>query len=402
MRSRLVTVFVAMAVGLVLLFAVPLAYVLSVAATHEAVTQTERTASLVAAALAERESGPGDVTTQYLATLLRPGEGATYIAPTGAITQVGHDAIGHQAEVVLTRTVRGGGVVTIVRSGVDVDRAVLDLVQPLVLTALGLVVVAALAGGLLAKRVAQPFQDLAEDADRLGHGDFDLTVRPTGLPEVDAIGTALTASATRLKDQLEREREFAVTASHELRTPITALRLEIEDVTLRPGTPPDVVEDLRRALGELDRLSAAVTGVLERARDQRTEGLADVDLTALVDEVARAVNADPDPGARPLTTLTGRRVHARVVPAVATQVLERLIRHATTHGDEPVTIAVQERDGRVEVQVQHAGPAATDVLPEVRTLAESTGGRLTVAPSRTATFVLSLPCATGRPTPGPT
>jgi len=52
-------------------------------------------------------------------------------------------------------------------------------------------------------------------------------------------------------------------ASHELRTPITALRLSLEDLTLWDSTPPAVRAELQRALREIDRLSTAVTRVLE-------------------------------------------------------------------------------------------------------------------------------------------
>ena len=93
-------------------------------------------------------------------------------------------------------------------------------------------------------------------------GRFDVEVPHYGVPEAEAIGSALRRSARDLDALVRREREFAVSASHELRTPVTALRLEIEDVASWPQTPPDVAEELSRALAELDRLSATISTLL--------------------------------------------------------------------------------------------------------------------------------------------
>ena len=114
---------------------------------------------------------------------------------------------------------------------------------------LGLVLLAAVTGFLLAKRLARPFGELADAADHLGQARFDVALPHYSIPEAEAIGAALRRASTQLDSLVEREREFAANVSHQLRTPVTALRLTLEDLSMWPETPPTVAaERVARAI----------------------------------------------------------------------------------------------------------------------------------------------------------
>jgi signal transduction histidine kinase len=87
---------------------------------------------------------------------------------------------------------------------------------------------AAAFAGWSARRLAQPFESLATSARALGDGDFSTRAPRSGLPEADAIAEALDGTAERLGRAVERASAFTADASHQLRTPLTALRLQLD------------------------------------------------------------------------------------------------------------------------------------------------------------------------------
>ena len=269
MRDRLIGALVGMTIAVVVLFSVPRAYVVANLVERQEERKVERSADLLAVLVAERQTDAEPVTSEFLEQTLNEAEYVEYVAPDGSTVSAGQPAPGDDSDITVTHELPEGGELTMARSGTLVEERVSDALLPLVVVGLSLTVLAVVVGYFLARRMARPFTELADKADQLGEGRFDLDVPHYRVPEAEHIGTALRGAATQLDDLVRREREFAVNASHQLRTPITALRLEIEDVTLWPETPPQVADHLRGVLGELDRLSAAITELLDVARGQR-------------------------------------------------------------------------------------------------------------------------------------
>jgi signal transduction histidine kinase len=403
MRERLAVALVALTLGVVTVLLVERAY--ATAALIQAAEQREvqRSADLLATLLGETQA---PVTSRLLEDVLNAGEHVEYVAADGTRVEwaVHEDEADDHSDqdVVVTQPVDGGGTLTFTRHEEVVADRVADALLPLVLVGLGLLAVAGLAAVLIAGWLSRPFRELAATAEHIGRGDFDVRVPRYAVPEADAVGRALRVSAEDLDTLVRRERDFAAHASHQLRTPITALRLELEDLALAPQTPPEVVPALSGALGQLDRLSDNVAAVLDASRGSRFGVVSDLDLAALVrDTVQRWRGLAPR---RALVDQCDGPVAVHLPAGSLMQLMDLLIGNAVTDGSGTVTVSVRRHNSYAEVLVADRGagevagagarsPLArgTAGLATAMETAEALGGQLRLAEAEHTTFSLVLP-----------
>ena len=90
-----------------------------------------------------------------------------------------------------------------------------------------LLMASSLVGAVLARRLSRSVTSLATAATRIGSGDLEVRVRPSGPPEVASVGRVLNVLGARVRAMLQEERELSAELSHRLRTPVTALRLDV-------------------------------------------------------------------------------------------------------------------------------------------------------------------------------
>lgn len=267
------------------------------------------------------------------------------------------------------------------------------------------VLVAGGVGWLVTARLVRPLRAIRDDAVRLGHGDFSIRPVRSGVSELDETADALADTATRLSNTLRREREFSSDASHQLRTPLTSLRLSIESELAAPRTEPS--QALQEALGEIDRLETTISMLLDLARDRPIErGALDVD-RMVVDLNDRWAGVFAAQGRR-LHCAVRRPVVAHVSREVLDQIVDILISNAAQHGLGPVSVEIAAEGGNVSVTVTDSGRLARDPsglfsrrdpaasghglgLALARSLAEAEGGRLVVASVAPTAFRLLLP-----------
>jgi signal transduction histidine kinase len=268
--------------------------------------------------------------------------------------------------------------------------------------------VAALVALAVSRRLARPIEELSRSAERLGGGDFTPTGSPSGVPEIDAAREALEVTATRIRDMLERERAFAADASHQLRTPLAALRLDLEAAARR-----DEHESTRalaaQALAQVERLEGTIETILEFARDLPRERTT-VEVASLLGAVERDWRGRFAADARPL-----RIEHedgAAGVPiseSAARETLNVLLENALLHGSGAVTVVARPTGSAIALDVRDEGGGVSDPsrlfvrrsasaagtgigLALARSLAESEGGRLLYDDSASqTTFTLLLP-----------
>ena len=328
---------------------------------------------------------------------------------------------------VLTFPVAGVGAMQLARPLDGVDRTLSRLRAVLLVLILAGTAIAAALSRLFSRTVVAPITALTETAEHIeATGDLDRRIETTGKDEVGRMGTRFNAMLDRLRgsqralaDSVETQRRLIADASHELRTPVTSLRTNVEVLRDVDG----LGDEERRALladvaDQAEELGELVTDLIELARGNEPGfAVEDVRLDEVVAEaVARARRHSP--GVRFETTLEPSVVEGapdRLGRAV-NNLLDNAAKHSPAGGTVEVTVARGEvavrdhGDGIDPVDAEHIfdrfyrGANARDRpgsglgLAIVRQVAEAHGGAASVeqAPGGGACFRLRLP-ATGAP-----
>lgn len=158
-----------------------------------------------------------------------------------------------------------GGVVRVTQSVDAIDRRVRRDVLGLVGIGLVALVLGLAFAWFLAGTLARPLQRLAAAARRVEAGDLGARADPEGSSENREVAHAFNDMTERLEQVLVAQREFVANASHQLRTPLTGLRLRLEAASLKAGA--EVAEELDAAEREVDRLARLLTALLTLARE---------------------------------------------------------------------------------------------------------------------------------------
>ena len=132
--------------------------------------------------------------------------------------------------------------------------------------ALAALAVSAVMALVQARRLARPAQDLARAASRVASGDARPVGRRYGIIELDRIADGMDFAVQRVSEMIAAEQDFAVDASHQLRTPLTALSMRLEEMVEAADDPGVVREEGAAALAQTDRLAEVVHQLLGRAR----------------------------------------------------------------------------------------------------------------------------------------
>jgi signal transduction histidine kinase len=245
----------------------------------------------------------------------------------------------------------------------EVDRRVRDTWLTLAAVAGISLLAASLIGVALARWIAAPLRRVQEGATALGDGDLATRVpERSGPPEVRALAAAFNETARRLEELIEAQDAFVADASHQLRTPLTALRLRLENLESEGG---DDGADVLAALDEVRRLARMVDGLLALARAERHAAgslAVPVAVTAALDERRDAWAPVGDERAVTIAVEGAADLSVLVEPGRFAQVVDNLLDNALEASPPGTTVvlrAVEDGD-RVEVHVEDQGPGMND------------------------------------------
>ncbi len=206
---------------------------------------------------------------------------------------------------------------------------------------------------VLASSLARPIHAVGATAARLGRGDLEARAPESGPADVADVARALNRMADELVGLIEAQREFVANASHQLRTPLTGLRLRLESLAAGPPANTDAQAGLR----EVDRLAELVADLLVLARagvpppaeaacDLRQEARAAIDRWRPVAAEHGGTLSLDEPGGPVAIAADAADVAA---------VLDNLIENAIVYSPEGSTVAVSVADGGL-VRVRDDGP----------------------------------------------
>ncbi|MER5255256.1 MULTISPECIES: ATP-binding protein [unclassified Streptomyces] len=408
MRRRLINSTLAVVLVVIAVFGVSLVIVetrtISSSAQERVTSEALRLASIVDSRLISDERISAEilrdvaaVDTDRYALIEIPGRRPIEIGsrPTGDVI---HDtARGEEGEKVTVEEPR-----TAVTQ--EVGRTLLIIAA----VALLAIVAAVLLAVRQANRLASPLTDLAETAERLGSGDPRPRHKRYGVPELDRVADVLDGSAERIARMLTAERRLAADASHQLRTPLTALSMRLEEITVTEDLDT-VKEEATIALAQVERLTDVVQRLLTNSRDPRTGSAVSFDLDEVIKQQLEEWRPAYRSAGRAIVSSGKQHLRAVGTPGAVAQVLAALIENSLMHGGGTVALRTRVTGTQTVVEVTDDGPGvpadlgarifertisgrnSTGIgLAVARDLAEADGGRLEMLQTKPPVFGLFL------------
>ncbi|MGE9808906.1 sensor histidine kinase [Janibacter sp. G1551] len=273
-----------------------------------------------------------------------------------------------------------------------------------------LTVIAVVVGTLIARRqakvLADPLRRLAERAERLGAGESRFEPLDSGIAEVDLVADVLAHSAAEFNRTIADERRFAADASHQLRTPLTALLMRLEEIAMTDDLEA-IREEANIGMTQVERLTQVVDDMLSRSR-QGAGADSSVSLDSVLASLQREFQPSFGQARRSIHVKGTRGLVVRCTPTNLSQILATLLENSLIHGAGTVEVDARRSGPSVVIEVRDQGQGVPLALaPHIfersvtsggsglglslaRDIAEKSGGRLELLSAQPAVFAAFL------------
>lgn len=406
MRRRLINSTLAVVLVVIAVFGISLVLVEARTIENSAQESVDSEAVRLVSIVDSRLVGRERVGAEVLRDQITPDRYVRIDIPGRAPIEIGHRPEGGAIQA--KQTGEGGETVTVQEPAATVSQEIGRTLMIILAVALLAVLAAVLLAIRQARRLTAPLTDLAETAERLGSGDPRPRHRRYGVPELDRVADVLDASAERIARMLTAERRLAADASHQLRTPLTALSMRLEEISTTDALDT-VKEEATIALGQVERLTDVVQRLLTNSRDPSIGSAVGFDLDEVVKQQLEEWRPAYRSAGRAIVRSGKKELRAVGTPGAVAQVLATLIENSLMHGAGTVAVRTRVTGNQVVVEVTDEGPGVPPDLGArvfertvsgrnstglglavARDLAEADGGRLELLQQQPPVFALFL------------
>lgn len=302
-------------------------------------------------------------------------------------------------------------------SQVTVSVSMLPVIRDAVLS-MGLVLVMVLIAVVIAfviaereaRRISAPLIYLAAQAEQIGSGQVRARIKPSGIEEIDLVQAELERTAQAMAGRLAAERQFASDASHQLRTPLTALSMRLEEIQLI-SDDPEVQHEAEVCLEQVERLTGVVSDLLASSRQSGSSNKQAISVADIMNQQTNEWEKAFKKAGRKLVLDDPNDVVVLGTPGYFSQVLATLIENSLKYGAGQVTVAAKYISGKMAVvSVTDEGEGVSEeIAPRVfekgvsgfgstgiglalaSDLVKSDGGRLELTQRKPPIFAITLP-----------
>lgn len=258
-----------------------------------------------------------------------------------------------------------------------------------------------------ARRIAEPIERLTAQAEQMGEHSASFRPLRTEIDEINRISQVFEKRTGEFTRTLAAEREFAADASHQLRTPLTALLMRLEEISMADDLEV-AHEEARVGIDQAERLTGVVDDLLQRTR----RGASTVDEITSLDSVIAQLQRELQPTfarmRRSLRVIGERDLRVRITRSALGQILSTLVENALIHGSGTVEMNARRSGPSVVVEVSDKGKGVDPDLGArvfdrkvttggtglglglARDLAGKNAGRLELRSANPAVFALFL------------
>jgi signal transduction histidine kinase len=283
--------------------------------------------------------------------------GGTAVSGTRASETLGEDLIYVAVPVRAGEKILGAVRLTFPQS--EVDATVNGRVRGLGVAALITLISAAVISFFLASTITRRIRRLRDAAEMIAEGDMDARADVSGGGEIEELAESFNTMADRVQAVVESQRGFAGDASHQLRTPLTALRLRLDRAADLMTEDEPAMDQVDAARDEIDRLQRLIDGLLVLARaDNQDHDTVPVDVTAVAAERIEDWQALAGEREVSIELVSAGMAVALAVPGAVDQIIDNYVDNALEVVPEGsrILVTVRAEPAGVVLTVDDEGP----------------------------------------------